>query len=89
MTRRSVSSSMRGRSSPLMRLGSYIYGNAHDIRGAPLDALRSAREYVLMRLATLPENTTSRLRSTRKWLTRWWLLCDQELDRQWREETQN
>lgn len=84
-----ISRDQRGRSSPLMTLGTYVYHNRHDIRGASIDVLRAARDFVLRRLASMPENYSSRTRGTVRWLTRWLQLCSQELQRQSREENYN
>jgi hypothetical protein len=72
-----------------MRVGTYVYGNGHDIRNAPVALLCGARDYVILRLnhtlasiVSTPELLNSRRRCTIKWLTRWLVLISQEILRQ-------
>lgn len=73
----------RARSMPLMRLGMWVWSHRHDIQGAPRELLLGARGFVLARGVLLDQATeSSRTRQTRRWLTRWQSLIEQELDRQ-------
>ena len=70
--------------SPLMRLGSWIYGHGHNVIGAPAELLAAAWPYVAERIARLEDAETrnAQQRSSLRWLRRWADTIAREIERQ-------
>lgn len=67
---------------PLMMLGTWVYVNGHAITDAPLQLLTDVESHATLRIKKLSAmKQSTRVRAHVKWLRRWQVICETELER--------